>query len=90
MHTEEEIKKLVQDHIGQVKVSEFVAEGGWPNIDNVDIAIYSQKIIEGVETIDLQILYTVDKAGCCFIPGTEEQKRLSKIVTINQDIVTIT
>lgn len=89
MHTEQEIKQLVQKNIHQIKVSEFVTEGGWPNIDNVDVAIYSQKEMEGVETIHLQILYTVEKAGCCFIPGGEEQKRLSKIVTLSNNDVTI-
>jgi len=89
MYTEQEIKQLVQKNIHQIKVSECVAEGGWPNIDNVDVAIYQQKIIDEVETIHLQILYTVDKAGCCFIPGTEEQKRMSKVVTIEGGIVTI-
>ncbi|MDO3694953.1 hypothetical protein QVZ41_08870 [Wenyingzhuangia sp. chi5] len=89
MHTEEEIKQLVQKNIHQIKISEFVTEGGWPNIDEVDVAIYSQKEMEGVETIHLQILYTVEKAGCCFIPGGEEQKRLSKIVTISNNQITI-
>ena len=89
MHTEEEIKQLVQKNIHQIKISEFVTEGGWPNIDEVDVAIYSHKEIEGVETIHLQILYTVEKAGCCFIPGREEQNRLSKIVTISNNSVTI-
>lgn len=89
MHTEQEITELVQKNIHQIKVSEFVTEGGWPNIDDVDVAIYSHKEDDDIETVHLQILYTVDKAGCCFIPGGEEQKRLSKIVTINKDKVTI-
>ncbi|GGF74973.1 hypothetical protein [Wenyingzhuangia marina] len=89
MHNKQEIKQLVQKNIHQIKVSEFVTEGGWPNIDNVDVAIYSQKEIDNEEIIHLQILYTVDKAGCCFIPGGEEQKRLSKTVTINKNSVTI-
>ncbi|ANW95564.1 hypothetical protein AXE80_04415 [Wenyingzhuangia fucanilytica] len=89
MHTQLEIKQLVQNNIHQIKVSEFVSDGGWPNIDNIEVSVYSQKIENDVETISLQILYTVDKAGCCFIPGAEEQKRLSKIVTIDNDIVTI-
>lgn len=89
MHTEQEVKQLLQKNIHQIKVSEFVTEGGWPNIDDVDVAIYSQKKENDIETVHLQILYTVDKAGCCFIPGGEEQRRLSKIVTINKDVVTI-
>ena len=89
MRTEQEIKELVQKNIHQIKVSEFVAEGGWPNIDNVDVAIFSQKEINDIETIGLHVLYTIDKAGCCFIPGGEEQKRLEKVVIIHKDFVTI-
>lgn len=89
MHTEKEIQQLVQKNIHQIKVSEFVTEGGWPNIDNVDIVIFNQTKIDNIETINLQILYTVDKAGCCFIPGGEEQKRLSKKVIINKGSVMI-
>lgn len=85
MYTKEEIQKLVQENIHHIKVSEFVTEGGWPNIDDIDIVIYSQKLVNDTETVRLQILYTVDKAGCCFIPGAEEHKRLSKTINICQN-----
>ncbi|NJB84003.1 hypothetical protein [Wenyingzhuangia aestuarii] len=89
MHTTEEVKQLVQQNIHQIKISEFVAEGGWPNIDAIDVAIFSQVEENELETISLHILYTVDKAGCCFIPGGEEQKRLPKVVTIFNNSVKI-
>ncbi|MEN8765496.1 MAG: hypothetical protein ABF273_08285 [Wenyingzhuangia sp.] len=89
MHTEQEVKHIVQKNIHQIKVSEFVSDGGWPNIDDIEVAIFSQKVEEGCETINLQILYTVDRAGCCFIPGSEEHRRLSKRLTISNDCVEI-
>lgn len=84
-----EVRQLVQNNINQIKISEFVAEGGWPNIDNIDVTIFNQKQQDDSEIIDLHILYTVDKAGCCFIPGMEEEKILAKTVTINNNKVKI-
>ena len=89
MYTTEEIKQLVQQNIGQIKISEFVAEGGWPNIDDVDVSVFNQSIDGEITTINLHILYTVHRAGCCFIPGADEQMRLSKTVIINNNKVKI-
>lgn len=83
----QEIKDVVQQNIDQIKISEFVAEGGWPNLKNVDVAVFDQTVEEGVTTIKLHILYTLDRAGCCFIPGKEEQMRLPKKVIIHNNQV---
>lgn len=83
MLTNQEIKKQVRDHIDQISISEFVTEGGWPNLKAVDIAVYSQEKKEETYYINLDILYTTDKAGCCFIPGAEQQNRMSKKVEIH-------
>jgi len=85
MHTTPEIKQLVQQNIHQIKISEFVVDGGWPIIDAIDVTIFSH-IEEGeLETINLHILYTIHRAGCCFIPGREEILSLPKIVTIQNN-----
>ena len=87
MYTTEEIKQLVQQNIHQIKISEFVGEGGWPNIDNIDVAVFNQFTDKEITTVSLHILYTVDTAGCCFIPGAEQQKRMLKTVIINNNSV---
>ncbi|MGY5351393.1 hypothetical protein ACXGQW_02270 [Wenyingzhuangia sp. IMCC45533] len=89
MRTELEIKQIVQQNINQIKISEFVTDGGWPNIEHIDVAVYSQTESNGVEIINLHILYTVDKAGCCFIPGREEQNRMSKTLIIEGNNIKI-
>ncbi|NIJ45304.1 hypothetical protein FHR24_001772 [Wenyingzhuangia heitensis] len=89
MHSTEQIKQLVQQNIHQIKISEFVAEGGWPNINEIDVSVFNQTEQNGVEVINLHILYTVDKAGCCFIPGAEQQMRLPKRITIQNNKVKI-
>ncbi len=90
MRTSEEIKQMVQDNIHQIKISEFVAEGGWPNIENIEVQILSQKESKEIETVDLHILYTIEKPGCCFIPGREEFNMLAKQVTISNNKIEIT
>lgn len=79
MYTKNQIRDLVQENIHQIKISEFVSEGGWPNIDNVDVQVLNQS----KNQISLVILYTVDKAGCCFIPGGEQQMRLHKTLLMS-------
>lgn len=85
MYTNTQIKEFVQQNINQIKISEFVADGGWPIIDNIDVTIYKQTEEKGIETISLDILYEVHKTGCCFIPGSDLPMRLSKIVTIEDN-----
>ncbi len=85
MRSKNEIQELVQQNIAKIKISEFVAEGGWPDIDNVDVAVFSQTQKEGVEFINLDILYSVHKPGCCFIPGADQYMRLSKTLQIEKN-----
>lgn len=89
MRSKEEIKELVQQNIDLIKVSEFVAEGGWPNLDAIDVLIFKQQEDKGIETVVLDILYDVTKAGCCFIPGGENQMRLRKEITIENNQLNI-
>lgn len=85
MLSTKEIKDLVQKNLHQIKISEFVSEGGWPNLKNVEVAVFDQKIEEDVEIVKLHILYTLDRAGCCFIPGKEEHVRLPKKISIKNN-----
>ncbi|MGY6647844.1 hypothetical protein [Wenyingzhuangia sp. IMCC45574] len=85
MRNTEEIRVLVQEHIGQIKISEFVSDGGWPNLNNIELAVFDQQVNNNEEVVKLHILYTIDRAGCCFIPGKEEQKRLPKKVIIKNN-----
>jgi len=85
MYSTEEIKCLVKENIDQIKISEFAGEGGWPNLKDIDVDVFKQ-IKDGNQTIiRLHILYTVDRAGCCFIPGTPQQNRMSKTVLIKEN-----
>ncbi|MDO6737521.1 hypothetical protein [Wenyingzhuangia sp. 2_MG-2023] len=85
MHTKEEIRILVQQNIHQIKISEFAGDGGWPNIDAVDVEIHKHVKIDSEEVVYLHILYTVDRAGCCFIPGREDYMRLAKKATLQNN-----
>lgn len=88
MLSTQEIKDLVQQNIDQIKISEFVAEGGWPNLKEIDVAVFNQVVQQNDERIiKLHILYTLDRAGCCFIPGGEQQMRLPKKVIVNKNKV---
>lgn len=89
MHTLEQVKQLVQQNIDQIKISEFAPEGGWPNIDEIEITIFNQKEENDKEVIGLDILYSLEKAGGCFIPRREDKMSLSKVVTIHNDKVKI-
>lgn len=89
MYTKKEIQELVRNNIDQVKISEFVAEGGWPNIDAVEVDVFDQKEGNDVTTVDLHILYEVYRPGCCFIPGVDQQMRLPKKVIIQNNQVKI-
>ncbi len=87
MLSTKEIRDLVQANIHQIKISEFVSEGGWPNLKDVEVAVFDQTIDDEGEIAKLHILYTLDRAGCCFIPGKEEQMRLPKKVIIKNNQV---
>lgn len=87
MLSAQQIKELVQNNIHQIKISEFVTDGGWPNLKEIDVAIFDQTKEMDDEIIKLHILYSLDRAGCCFIPGREEQMRLPKKIVINNNQV---
>ncbi len=89
MRSKQEIQKLIQQNIHLIKISEFVSEGGWPNIDAIDVLIFNQTEENNIETISLDILYEVTKAGCCFIPGADAQMRLRKKITIQNNQINI-
>ena len=88
MHfTKEEIRTMVQKNIHQIKISEFASEGGWPNIDDVDVEVFKTEITSEKCEVYIHILYTVERAGCCFIPGKQDQMRLPKKLSIQNKIV---
>ncbi len=80
-----EIKKRIKEQIHQIKISEFVSDGGWPMLDQIDIVVFDHIIKEDKEIVKLHILYPLERAGCCFIPGREEMMRLPKKVIIKKN-----
>lgn len=90
MLSKEEILKVVNQNIHQIPVSEFVSEGGWPNLENLDILVYHQEQNEDKTIIRLDILYLSTKPGCCFIPSKEQYLHLPKQIILCSNEVKIT
>ena len=88
MLSKEELLQLVKQNIHKISISEFVAQGGYPVFSDLDILVFSQKENNGITEILLDILYDLEFAGCCFIPGRNEKFTLSKTLVINNNEIT--
>ena len=80
-----QIIEKVKDNINKIPISEFVSEGGFPVFDYLDLIIYNQREINGKTIVNADILYNLEFAGCCFIPGRSQQYPLRKQIIIENE-----
>lgn len=81
----EQILELVKNQINKISISEFVAEGGFPIFSDLDILVYNQYKEGDSEIVIADILYDLEFAGCCFIPGRNQKYPLRKKITITNN-----
>jgi hypothetical protein len=79
-----DLKQKVLDNIKAFKVSDFCGDGGWPKFDNLELIVYNEEKNANATIYDVELIYDCEKAGCCFIPGTDNHTRLRKKIKISE------
>ncbi|MGY5351394.1 hypothetical protein ACXGQW_02275 [Wenyingzhuangia sp. IMCC45533] len=79
-----EIKIIIKDNIHQIKTSEFVPNGGYPDLENIDINIYSYSIEHEIETFNLGISFLEREADFCDMFGHDVYHTIDKQLVISR------